>query len=142
MEDTVQTPKRTPYWLLAKNECTGVEVLITGLSNGRQALPVFSFKEEAEMFLCLKNSRDDWRVRETTPGELLSMLYTILKSIKYITLDPIPMNSAPDTSVLLSVARKDFIGRLERTNSRCLAAGKGRSNSRAFNEFGRTRRRG
>lgn len=58
----VHGPKRTIYWLLVRDGHNGIEVLTTGLPDGRQALPVFSFEEEAEMFLYLRGLRDGWRI--------------------------------------------------------------------------------
>ena len=135
-------PKRTSYWLLVKNRGTGIEVRTTGLSGGWQTLPVFSFREEAEVFLCLSGSQEGWRVRETTPGELLSMLHTLLRGVRCVTLDPIPTNSSLNTSRLLTVSRKEFMARLERANSRREAAGKGLPNSLASNRYRRTQRSG
>lgn len=104
--------------MLVKNGRTGVEVLTTGLSGDQLTLPVFSFREEAEMFLCLRSSQGGWQVRETAAGELLSMFYTVLGGIRYVTLDPIPENSCLGASGLLSITRKDFMGRLEMANGR------------------------
>ncbi len=117
MGDVVKASKRSSYWLLAKNGRNCVEVLTTGLPGGQRALPVFSFREEAEMFLCLRNSREEWKVRETSAGELLSMLYTILADTERVTLDPLPENFPHlDTSELLSIKREAFMARLEETN--------------------------
>ena len=115
---TKRAPKRAPHWLIVKNGCDRVEVLTIRTLDGRQALPVFSFEEEAEMFLQLRGSRDGWRLRETGTGELLSMLYTILRDIRYVTLDPIPENSGLNGSGLLSISRKAFVKRLDAINGR------------------------
>ena len=116
----VQRPRRAPYWLLVKNERIGMEVLTTRLSDGQRALLVFSLGEEAEMFLSSRDSRggskDDWRVRETMAGELLSILRTILRGIKRVMLDPIPVNSSLNASEMPGVSRKDFMGHLENAN--------------------------
>ena len=62
------------YWFIAKNENGRVEVLTVDLGEGEQALPVFGYEEEAEMFLCLGGAGDGWRARESTPRELVSVL--------------------------------------------------------------------
>ena len=90
------------------------------------------------MFLCLRGPQEGWRVRETTPGELLSILHTLLGSVRCVTLDPIPTSSCLDTSGLLSITRQDFMARLERANGRREAAGKGLPNSLASNRYRRT----
>lgn len=113
MDDAVQTLKQTPYWLLVRDMEDGSEVLTTKLSNGGRMLSVFSFEEEAEMFLCFRGPGDGWRTREISPGELHSLFYTDLEDVVCVTLDPIPENSFLDTSALLSITRQDFIVRLE-----------------------------
>lgn len=107
------TPKRTSYWLLVKDKCNDTDIFTNGLLDGQRALAVFSFVEEAEMFLCLRGSADGWRVRETTAGELLSLFYTKLRGITHVTLDPIPENSFLNASGLLSTTREYFMERLE-----------------------------
>ena len=72
-KETGRVPGST-YWLIAKNENGRVEVLTVDLGEGEQALPVFGYEEEAEMFLCLGGAGDGWRARESTPGELVSVL--------------------------------------------------------------------
>ena len=113
MNDTVQTLKQAPYWLLVRDVENRGEVFTTGLSNGGRMLSVFSFEEEAEMFLCFRGPQDDWRTREIAPGKLRSLFYTTLEDVVCVTLDPIPENSFLDTSALLSITRQDFIARLE-----------------------------
>jgi hypothetical protein len=115
---TKRLPKRVPYWLVVRDGCDRVEVLTIRALDGLQALPVFSFEEEAEMFLHLRGSRDGWRLRETGTGELLSMLYTILRDVRYVTLDPIPENSGLNGSGLLSISREAFVKRLDAINGR------------------------
>lgn len=117
MTDTVRTTNRTPsYWLLVKDGPGGTEVLTTGLPDGRQALPVFSFKEEAEMFLCLRAPQEGWRLRKTVAGELLFMFYTNLGDVRCVTLDPIPETSCLDTSWLLNIDRTAFMLRLAKSD--------------------------
>ncbi len=133
----------TSYWLLVRNGRKGREVLTRGLLEGsRRTLPIFSFEEEAEMFLWLRRSKDGWRVRETTAGELLSMLYTVLKGVECVALDPIPENSCLDTSGLLSITRQDFIDRLERANGGEVAAEKVVLGSPATREYRHAQRAG
>jgi len=44
----------TAYWLIENQEAGGTEVLTVGLEGGKEALPVFSFEEEARLFLHLR----------------------------------------------------------------------------------------
>jgi hypothetical protein len=66
-----------PHWLVIKQLTSRMEVSTTHLRGGPKALVVFSNEEEAEMFLDLRlpASKDRWRVRQTSVGELVSVLY-------------------------------------------------------------------
>jgi hypothetical protein len=75
-----------PLWLIAEQRCNGLEVFTIG----RDVLPVFSFREEAEMFLRLGHNTDGWQIRETTCGELVSVLYGPCREITHVSLDPVP----------------------------------------------------
>ncbi len=108
-----QGTARRSYWLIFARGCGRVETLTTRLFGGEEVLPVFSFREEAEMFLCLRDLRDRWQIRETGAGELRSMLCTGLGNIRLVALDPIPEVSGPGVFELLSLDRKTFMDSLE-----------------------------
>jgi hypothetical protein len=92
-----------PLWLVAKQRHNGLEVFTIGTD----VLPVFSFREEAEMFLGLGRVAESWRVRETTCGELVSVLYGPCKGIEHVALDPVP-----GVVELVSLSRRAFVGAL------------------------------
>ena len=75
-----------PFWLIAEQRCNELEVFTIGTN----VLPVFSFREEAEMFLGLGHAAVGWQVRETTCGELVSVLYGPCKGVEQVALDPVP----------------------------------------------------
>src|SRR5215211_4662193 len=81
------------YWVIAKDTKDGVgqlELLTVDLDGTGEALPVFSFEEEAEMFLWLQRTEDGREVRETTPGQLVSILYGPCADVGRVILDPLP----------------------------------------------------
>ena len=78
------------FWLLARYRTGGTEVLRITLTSGEEALPVFSFEDEAKMFLKLGTSCGGWRVRVTTVGELVSVLFGPCAGVGWIVLDPLP----------------------------------------------------
>jgi hypothetical protein len=83
-------------------------VLMVGCS-GEQALPVFSGEGEAEMFVWLGGADEhDWRVRETSAGELVSILYGPCAGVGRIALDPLP-GMVAETIRLVSLSRERFI---------------------------------
>jgi hypothetical protein len=108
-----RVPGRAPgsaYWLIAKNENGWLEVLATRLAGAEEALPIFSHEEEAEMFLRLwEVESDGWQARESTAGELISVLYGPCASVERVALDPLPQMLLERTFGLVSLSRKRFV---------------------------------
>ena len=118
MTQTKRTAERAPrcppgpaYWLIVKNADGRIEVLTLGRDD-TEVLPVFSFEEEAEMFLRLGKVDEEWRVRESGVGELVSVLLGPCAGIKEVTLDPLPEMVAERTVGLVSLERERFIERI------------------------------
>jgi hypothetical protein len=98
------------YWLLVRNENGGLEVLATDLAGGEEALLVFSHEEEAEMFLRLGQAGlDGWQARESTAGELISVLYGLCAGVERVALDPLPEMLVERTVRLVSLSRERFV---------------------------------
>ena len=80
------------------------------MSSGQAALAVFSFKEEAELFLILGQvSGEGWQVRESSPGEIISLLMGPHVDVTRVALDPAPEMLAQRTGGLVSLDRKRFV---------------------------------
>lgn len=108
-EDGKASQARQPkYWLIVKHEVGGVNVLVIDLPSGEKALAVFSFEEEAELFLHHELSGTGWWVREAMIGELVSVLYGLCASVAKVALDPLPRNVSGGTNGLLSLRHDDF----------------------------------
>lgn len=103
------------YWVIAKDAKNAkdgfgqADLLTVDLDGAGQALPVFSFEEEAEMFLWLQTSEDGREVRETTPGQLVSILYGPCADVGRVMLDPLPEIGARMQISLLGMDRNDFV---------------------------------
>jgi hypothetical protein len=100
------------YWVIAKDTKDGVgqlELLTVGLDGTGEALPIFSFEEEAEMFLWLRRTEEGHEVRETTPGQLVSILYGPCADVGRVMLDPLPGIGARMQISLLGMDRHDFV---------------------------------
>jgi hypothetical protein len=100
------------YWVIAKGAKDGfgqLELLTVDLDGAGEALPVFSFEEEAEMFLWLQRTEDGREVRETTPGQLVSILYGPCAHVGRVMLDPLPEIGASMQNSLLGMDRNDFV---------------------------------
>lgn len=89
-----------PLWLITRQGLNGLEVLTTS----GHMLPVFSFKDEAEAFLYLEDASDSWQARETTCGELISVLYGPCREVEHVSLDPLPK-----IVKVMSLSRKAFV---------------------------------
>ena len=95
-------------WLIVKQRHGGLEVLTIG---GR-VLPVFSFREKSEAYLRLEGADNCWRARETTCGELVSVLYGPCREAERVCLDPLPEIVEP-----VSMSRKAFVEALLASNA-------------------------
>ncbi len=96
------------FWLIVKGEAGPMDVLRTSLASGAEVLPVFSFKEEARVFLEFGALDGGWRVRVTTVGELISIMSAPCAGVGRVALDPLPGPDGTLWSGLLSVEREVF----------------------------------
>lgn len=105
------TLTQRPHWLITRHKISQLEALTIGSEDDEQALPVFSFEEEAQMFLRFwaGAASGDWKVRETSVGELASMLYGPCEGVSKVALDPLPEVCGGLLLGLLSVERNEFV---------------------------------
>lgn len=105
------------YWLIVKGGARRTEALTVVLGEGRRTLPVFSFPDEAGLFLSLGGfaPEEGWRVARSTSGELLSALAEDLPEVGYVALDPLPemVHIMCGTTIsLVTLSRQKFINHL------------------------------
>jgi hypothetical protein len=117
-----------PFWLIVKDQPGRIDVLTSTLATGKAALPVFSFEDEARMFLELGAS-GVWRVRVTSAGELISVLCGPCAGVRRVVLDPLPGLDGKGLNDLLSMEREAFMESLL-NRPRPQAFGSGRSTVR------------
>src|SRR5215216_3153389 len=111
-ETVGRVPRQTVtqrYWLIAKGGFGQPDLLTVDLDGTGEALPVFSFEQEAEMFLWLQTTEDGREVRETTPGQLVSILYGPCAHVGRVMLDPLPEIGVRMQISLLGMDRNDFV---------------------------------
>lgn len=110
-ETTRPPPLTTVYWTISKDgNCLAETPTIK--RGGEEMLPVFSFLEEAEMFLSLGTLGTGWSLRRTTAGELISTLMGSCASIGFVALDPLPEPMFRGMTGLVGVGRERFMHRL------------------------------
>jgi hypothetical protein len=102
---------RRSFWLISTPPQGRMEVL-TFDTGGETVLPVFSFQEEGEFFLALEASEADWWPRETTAGELVSLLLGLCSGVDKVALDPLPGLGGREIVELVSTGRRRFVRHL------------------------------
>ena len=112
---TVERTLRQPlgpvsYWLIAEKQDNRIEVLTLRTDGTQETLPVFSSEDEAEIFLRFGGVTGGWRARESSAGELVSMLYGPCAGVRKVALDPSPEMVNEGTVGLVSLLRDSFLG--------------------------------
>ena len=103
---------RRSFWLIATRARDWIEVLTVD-AGGETVLPVFSFQEEGEFFLRFVTKEADWWTRETTTGELVSLLLGLYARVDKVALDPLPGRLGETEIVeLVSTGRRHFVSHL------------------------------
>ena len=100
---------RRPLWLITNHENGLMDVFTLGSDGGREILPVFSFEEEAEAFIRLRETETGWRTREIMAGELTSLLHGPYAGVKKVALDPLPISASETIFDLVSWGRRVFL---------------------------------
>jgi hypothetical protein len=102
---------RRSFWLIASRVHSLREVLTIDAS-GETVLPIFSLQEEGEFFLGLEATEADWWIRETTTGELVSLLLGLYARVDKVALDPLPGLGEREIVELVSTGRRHFVRQL------------------------------
>ncbi len=102
---------RRSFWLIVTQAYGRMEVLTID-AGGETVLPVFSFQEEGEFFLSLEAAEADWGLRETTTGELVSLLLGLCARVDKVALDPLPSLGEREIIGLVSTGRRRFVRHL------------------------------
>ncbi len=100
----------SPY-VIVRRDTRGLELLCVSLS-GEQVLPVFSSGEAARRFLLSGALEEGWRVRESSAGELISLLFGPCANVKQVLLNPLPEPPTVKDELAVSVYRESFIASL------------------------------
>ena len=99
-------------WLIERDE--GVKkVLVLGTDGEEKTLPVFSYEEEAWLFLDLSGLGPGWRVGRIWTIDLLSVLAEARLDVRHVALDPIPEIGLHGPHDLVSMSREEFVEVLE-----------------------------
>jgi hypothetical protein len=118
MPNKISALAQRPLWIITCYRNNRVQVLTIDPDGNGDSLPVFSFQEEAQTFLGLSDNDQEegrrWRTRETTAGELVSVLLAPCVEVRQVALDPLPLTLGIGRLMvsLCSVARERFVEEL------------------------------
>ena len=104
-----QPPDPVSYWLIAEKRNNRIEVLTIRTDDEQETLPIFSSEEEAEIILRFGGVTGGWRARESSVGELVSVLSGACAGVKKVALDPSPEMVVEGTVGLVSLLRESFM---------------------------------
>jgi hypothetical protein len=104
--------RRATYWLVVERGPGRPPALTVGTFPDEEALAVFSFREEALLFLSVQGLAGGWTVTEVGADELISVLLDSCPA--RVALDPLPGPLGGNMVGLLSMERERFLGGLLR----------------------------
>ena len=98
-----------PWYLIARREGNRLEVLTLAAQPRGETLPVFT--SAARGFLRRGGAGEDWRARESSAGELISLLVGHLPRVDRIVVDPVFGVSAGEAEPP-SASKQEFVAAL------------------------------
>lgn len=107
---------RAARWLIADLTDGNLDVFTID-EGGDRVLPIFSYRDEAEMYVRLQigtpagypPETPSWEPRASSPGEIVSVLYGPLSDVARVALDPLPEVCGKSVLDLLCVRREAFV---------------------------------
>jgi hypothetical protein len=101
---------RPPYWLITRKcDNSWLDVLLISLPGSEEVLPIFSFEEEARVFLRLGTWGAGWQARKTTARELISVLIGPCAGVERVVLDPVVGIDTEMMVTLVGMRQEDFV---------------------------------
>jgi hypothetical protein len=97
-------------WVVLEGGTRGLPLTLY-LPDGREAMALFSGEEEARMFCHFCEEGASSNIRQTTAGEVLSLLYCPWCAAKHVALDPFPEILGDRLVGLLTLDRARFARR-------------------------------
>jgi hypothetical protein len=77
------------FWMVLEGRPQALPLMMF-ISNGKEAMALFSGEEEARMFCHFCEKGASAKIRQTTTGEVISLLYCPWCAAKHVALDPFP----------------------------------------------------
>jgi hypothetical protein len=96
------------FWVVLEGSTWTLPFTVS-LPDGREAIALFSGEQEARMFRHFSEQGAKVNVRETTAGEVLSLLYGPRSVARHVALDPLPEVLGGGLLELLALDRERFV---------------------------------
>lgn len=96
-------------WLIVRDGSSGLREVLTLKVGGEEALPVFSFEEEALLYLNFSGLTRDWRASKSGIADLFSVLADPWLGVRRVALDPFPEIGLHGLHDLVSLPREEFV---------------------------------
>ncbi len=116
MEVNLQNGGPAPLWLILTDGREGgkTNLLIVELPGKGEVLPVFSFEEEARLYLWVEGLGDRWRVEATESKRLASVLSGACSRFEWVALDPMGERWVRGANQLVCMSGERFLSHLSR----------------------------
>ena len=101
-----------PRYMIARYGVKGLELLHVPLESGEETLPVFSSEVAARDFLLSSALEQEWYVRESYAGELVSLIVGLCADIEWVLIDPLPGEQAAEGNPAEIAHWESFVGYL------------------------------
>lgn len=98
------------HWLISGGAGLA-DVLTLDLDGVGRTLPVFSFREEAELFLALSGLDDGWLASENGVGDLVALFLGDGADVESVILDPLPAMLSDSSAGLVALSLGRFVDR-------------------------------
>ena len=108
------------FWIVLEGSPQALPVTVF-LSDSTEAMALFSGEEEARMFCHFCKEGASANIRQTTAGEVLSLLYCPWCTAKHVALDPFPEVLGKPLLELLTLDREGFARRFAGVDSEPVA---------------------
>jgi hypothetical protein len=98
------------FWMVLEGSPQALPLTVS-LSDGTEAMALFSGEEGARMFCHFCEKGASAKIRQTTAGEVISLLYCPWCATKHVALDPFPEILGERLLGLLTLDREEFARR-------------------------------
>lgn len=121
MDSLVETTSRGEHWLashsifvqylIVRNDNNRLNILTLPTDEG-ESLPVFGNERAAQAFLRSDLRKEGWHVRESTAGELISLLMGHVADVDLVAPNPLAIGATGETVTPEILSKKNFISSL------------------------------